>query len=105
MANSVVIDYFSNTIDVDLEEELLLFRGRILKDDQTISSCNIAPEDTILLVVRKRPEDGMLVLVNRLLEHQVPPPQTSIPMLENYVQSLFDSTFSNTYFVEDMSQI
>lgn len=33
MTNSVVIDYFSNTIDVNLEEELLLFRGRILKDD------------------------------------------------------------------------
>ena len=64
MTNSVVIDYFSNTIDVNLEEELLLFRGRILKDDQTISSCNIASEDTILFVVRKRPEDGMVVLVN-----------------------------------------
>ena len=105
MTNSVVTDLFSNTIDVDLEEELLLFRGRILKDDQTISSCNIASEDTILLVVRKRPEAGMLVLVDRFLEHQVPPPQTSVPMLENYIRSLFDSTFSNTYFVEDVSQM
>ena len=59
MTNSVVSNEFPDPVDVDLAEILLLFRGRILNDDQTISSCNIASEDTILLVVRQRSEPGM----------------------------------------------
>lgn len=76
---------------------MLLFRGKVLKDDQTISSCNISSDDTVLLVVRKKPEPGISVSEDPLLEAQTPPPQASIPPLTEYSRRVFRSALRDTY--------
>ena len=52
-----------NALEVDLDDILLLFRGRVLKDEQTISQCNITANDTILLVVHKKPEESRMIFL------------------------------------------
>ena len=69
---------------VSVEEQLLLFRGRVLKDDQTISSCNINPNDTVLLVIHKHEEP----------EPEQPPHVNPVPQLTEPVLRAFDRRLS-----------
>lgn len=41
-------------IDVTTQETVLLFRGRVLKDDQLIEQHNISAGDTVQVVIRER---------------------------------------------------
>ncbi len=45
-----------------MEEITLLFRGRVLKDDQTVQSYKVERDNTILLVRRRRQENGVFCL-------------------------------------------
>ena len=44
----------SYVIDVTTQETVLLFRGRVLKDDQLIEQHNISAGDTVQVVIRER---------------------------------------------------
>lgn len=48
-------------IDIPIEEITLLFRGRVLKDDKTVESYKVERDNTILLVRRRRQENGVFV--------------------------------------------
>ena len=56
-----------------MEEITLLFRGRVLKDDQTLMSYKVERNNTILLVRRRHPEPGSLYQLAFLLAQ--PPAQ------------------------------
>lgn len=44
----------SYVIDVTTQETVILFRGRVLKDDQLIEQYNISAGDTVQVVIRER---------------------------------------------------
>ena len=50
-------------VDIPMEEITLLFRGRVLKDDQTVQSYKVERDNTILLVRRRRQENGVFCLL------------------------------------------
>ena len=62
MTSSVLFVIGFIMLEIDLDDILLLFRGRVLKDEQTISQCNIAANDTVLLVVHKKPEESRMFI-------------------------------------------
>ena len=62
MTSSVLFVIGFIMLEIELDDILLLFRGRVLKDEQTISQCNIAANDTVLLVVHKKPEESRMII-------------------------------------------
>lgn len=82
---------------MSVEEQLLLFRGRVLKDDQTISSCNINPNDTVLLVIHKHEEPGSSLSGSLILEPEQPPHVNPVPQLTEPVLRAFDRRLSGAF--------
>ena len=62
MTSSVLLVIDFNMLEIELNDILLLFRGRVLKDEQTINQCNITANDTVLLVVHKNPEESRMII-------------------------------------------
>lgn len=51
-------------VEIETNSILLLFRGKALKDDQTISNCNISNGDTVLLVKRQHVEQRLISILS-----------------------------------------
>lgn len=82
---------------MSIEEQLLLFRGRVLKDDQTIRSCNINSNDTVLLVVHKHEEPGSSLRGCLILEQEQPARPNPVPRLTESVLQSFDHRLSAAF--------
>ncbi|KAK8819735.1 hypothetical protein WA556_002722, partial [Blastocystis sp. ATCC 50177/Nand II] len=54
---SILREKVHTKFDIPMEEITLLFRGRVLKDDQTVQSYKVERDNTILLVRRRRQEN------------------------------------------------
>ncbi|KAK8831324.1 hypothetical protein WA577_001430 [Blastocystis sp. JDR] len=69
---SILREKVHTKFDIPMEEITLLFRGRVLKDDQTVQSYKVERDNTILLVRRRRQENGrpITVLHNKMPEQQ-----------------------------------